>query len=160
MKTRNIEVVMLFAGITAALTLAVRIPIPGSGGYLNAGDMAVIFSGLFLGGKWGAMAGGIGSAAADIIGGFSAFAPVTLIAKGIEAFLAGAFKDKYMYVGVGSGVLSMVAVYFVAEIYLPGLGYSAAVSELPFNLIQAAVGGGGGIAIFKGVALALPKAKK
>ena len=54
----------------------------------------------------------------------------------------------------------MVAVYFVAEIFLPGVGLAAALSELPFNLIQAVVGAIGGFLIYKGVKLALPEGKK
>jgi len=35
--------IILLAGATAALTIVVRVPIPGTGGYLNFGDIAVIF---------------------------------------------------------------------------------------------------------------------
>lgn len=51
--------VILLAGVVAALTMVLRIPIPGTQGYMNLGDMAVVFSGLFLGKKYGAIAGGI-----------------------------------------------------------------------------------------------------
>jgi uncharacterized membrane protein len=40
--------IILLAGATAALTIVVRIPIPGTGGYLNFGDIAVVFFGLFI----------------------------------------------------------------------------------------------------------------
>lgn len=150
---------ILFAGVTAGLTLVVRIPIPGTGGYLNLGDMAVVFSGLYLGGRWGAVAGGVGSAAADVVGGFFIFAPVTLIAKGLEGFIAGTLGRRSLY-WLALAVSVMVAVYFVAEIFLPGMGLAAALSELPFNLIQAVVGAIGGFLIFKGVKLALPEGKK
>lgn len=150
--------IIILAGVTAALTMLVRIPIPGTGGYLNLGDMAVVFCGLFLGGRWGAVAGGIGSAAADLIGGFFVFAPVTLIAKGLEGFIAGALGKKRLYWLALAGA-AMVATYFVAEIFLPGMGWSAAVSELPFNTIQALVGAIGGLAIYKGVSIAFPQVR-
>ena len=54
----------------------------------------------------------------------------------------------------------MVSVYFLAEIFLPGMGLVAALSELPFNLVQAAVGAIGGVAIYKGVTVALPEIEK
>lgn len=149
--------VIILAGVTAALTMLVRIPIPGTGGYLNLGDMAVVFCGLFLGGRWGAIAGGVGSAAADLIGGFFIFAPVTLLAKGLEGFIAGTLGAKRSF-WLGLAVATMVLVYFVAEIFLPGMGWSAAISELPFNIIQASVGAIGGLTIHKGVVLAFPKA--
>lgn len=148
-------IVLLLAGVVAALTLVIRIPIPGSQGYLNLGDMAVVFSGLFLGKKYGAIAGGVGSAAADLIGGFLIFAPVTLVAKGLEGFIAGGLGRKHP-AWVGLAVGTMVATYFLAEVFLPGMGLAAAVSELPFNAVQAAVGAIGGIAVHRGVRLALP----
>ncbi|MGQ0551710.1 MAG: ECF transporter S component [Planctomycetota bacterium] len=149
-------VVLLLAGVVASLTMVIRIPIPGTQGYLNLGDMAVVFSGLFLGKKYGAIAGGAGSAAADMIGGFFIFAPVTLLAKGLEGFIAGSLGRKHGgWVGLAVG--AMVFVYFVAEIFLPGMGLAAAVSELPFNAVQAVVGAVGGIAVHRGVQLAFPQ---
>jgi hypothetical protein len=51
----------------------------------------------------------------------------------------------------------MVSCYFVAEIFLPGMGLSTAISELPFNLIQSAIGAIGGLFIYRSVIAALPK---
>ena len=80
----------LIVGLTVMVmvaTLLVRIPVPG-GGYFNLGDVVIIFSGLFGGWKAGLIAGGIGSALADLIG-FPVFAPITLIIKGLEGLVAG-----------------------------------------------------------------------
>ncbi|EKE01070.1 MAG: hypothetical protein ACD_21C00226G0003 [uncultured bacterium] len=147
---------IILAGATAALTLFVRIPTPSTSGYLNLGDMAVIFCGLFLGGYWGMLAGGIGSAIADLVGGFFVFVPITLIAKGLEALIAGTLGKKHPLWLAFAGIV-MVACYFVAETFLPGMGFSGAISTLPFNLIQSAIGAIGGLFIYKGVIAALPK---
>jgi len=175
--------VILLAGATAALTVVVRVPIPGTGGYLNFGDIAVIFCGLFLGKKFGGLAGGIGSAFADVIGGFFIFAPITLLAKGLEGFIAGYISEKRFTSSLIDTVFSdagrkksreqiridlltiallffasftMVAVYFVSELFLPGVGIAAAVSEVPFNIIQAVSGAVGGYFVFIAVKKALP----
>jgi uncharacterized membrane protein len=158
LKTKPILVIVL-AGITAALTLMIRIPIPGTGGYLNMGDSAVVFCGLFLGGWWGALAGGLGSASADLFGGFFIFAPVTFIAKGFEGLIAGTLGRKNIY-WVILAVLTMVVIYFVAEVFLPGMGLTAAVSELPFNVVQALVGGFAGVLVHRGVKIAFTPAVK
>lgn len=136
--------------VVALITLFVRIPLP-SRGYFNVGDVAVVFAGLVLGSMartrafwWGAAAGGLGSAMADIIGGFGMFAPITLAAKGAEGGLCaiaahhrGAMRWTYLLVGGAA----MVATYFIAETLMPNIGLQGAVSELLPNLIQA----GGGI---------------
>lgn len=147
---------IILAGATAALTLFVRIPIPATGGYFNIGDMAVIFCGLFLGRYWGALAGGIGSAVADLLGGIFIFAPITLIAKGLEAFIAGALGKKNPFWLILAGII-MTACYFVAAVFLPGMGFSAAISTLPFDLGQGIIGVIGGFFIYRSVVAALPK---
>lgn len=137
-------------GLTIAvmiITLFIRIPLP-SKGYFNFGDVAVVFGGLFLGFKGGALAGGIGSALADIIGGFPIFAPLTLIAKGLEGLITGFARNRtglLFYLFPALGVLCMVAVYFIGETLMPQVGIGGAIAELPSNFIQAGGGYAGGI---------------
>ena len=143
--------------VVGLITLFIRIPLP-SRGYFNFGDVAVVFSGLVLGGIvkrnrfwWGATAGGIGSALADILGGFAMFAPITLIAKGAEGGLCAIASGKQKFVRlvfllIGGG--AMVISYFVAEALMPNIGLQGAVSELIPNLIQASGGIAGGLLTF------------
>jgi len=71
---RNLKIAFLaLTTVVVLTTLFIRVPLP-SRGYFNFGDVAVIFSGLVLGALggrhgfvWGAAAGGVGSALADII---------------------------------------------------------------------------------------------
>lgn len=58
----------LFAALSCAATMSIRIPTPGTGGYIHPGDAIVILSGIVLGPVWGFLAGGIGSALADLLG--------------------------------------------------------------------------------------------
>lgn len=157
MRTLSLKtiLVIILAGAVAALTMVVRVPTPATGGYINLGDIAVIFCGLFLGGRLGAIAGGIGSAIADLISGSFIFMPITLIAKGLEAWLAGTLCKKHpLFLSLAAG--TMCGIYFGAEIFLPGMGYAAALSSLPLNIIQGTIGAIGGWLIFKGVIKALP----
>ena len=160
---KNIKIAFIALTVVVALiTLFIRIPLP-SRGYFNFGDVAVVFSGLVLGSLtrkrnfwWGAGAGGIGAALADIIGGFGMFAPITLVAKGAEgglcALASGRQKfSRWLLLLLGGA--SMVACYFIAEAFMPNIGLQGAVSEIIPNLIQA----GGGIA---GGLLALTAYKK
>ena len=127
-----------FTVLVMVSTLLIRVPLPGSG-YFNFGDVAVLFVALYSGSKAGLIAGGIGSALADLIG-FPIFAPITLVAKGLEGGIAGLGKDKAMvwnYLMPILGALAMVVVYFFGTWILPGLGVGAAVAELPANLLQA-----------------------
>ncbi len=92
---KNIKIAALsIVALTCLTTLFIRIPLP-SRGYFNVGDVAVVFGGLVLGFMnpkqgvlWALAACGIGSALADILGGFAVFAPLTFAAKGAEGALA------------------------------------------------------------------------
>jgi len=147
---KNIKIAFLALLVVVALmTLFIRIPLP-SRGYFNFGDVAVVFSGLVLGGLaprrkfwWGGAAGGVGSALADIIGGFGMFAPITLLAKGAEGGLCALAAGRrgaghWVLMALGGG--AMVACYFIAEAVMPNIGLQGAVSELVPNLIQACGG--------------------
>ena len=155
---KNIKIAFIALTVVVALiTLFIRIPLP-SRGYFNFGDVAVVFSGLVLGSLarqkkilWGAGAGGIGSALADIIGGFGMFAPITLIAKGAEGGLCALASGRYKFtrwVFILLGGAAMVACYFIAEAFMPNIGLQGAVSEIIPNLIQAGGGIAGGVLAF------------
>lgn len=132
-------------------TIFIRIPIP-SKGYFNFGDVAVVFAGLLLGRKGGFIAGAVGSAIADIVGGFAIFAPVTFIAKGLEGLFAGLAKNKkgfpfHLFPLVGS--FCMITIYFIGETVMPQITFAGAIAELIPNLIQAIGGYIGGKALYK-----------
>lgn len=155
---RNIKIAFIALTVVVALmTLFIRIPLP-SRGYFNFGDVAVVFSGLVLGSLakkrnfwWGAAAGGLGSALADIVGGFGMFAPITLVAKGAEGGLCALASGKrqfsrWSFLLLGGS--AMVACYFIAEMLMPNIGLQGAVSEIIPNLIQAGGGIAGGLVTF------------
>ncbi len=150
-KTKKIVLSALFAALTCVATMVIRIPTPGTGGYIHPGDAIVILSGVFLGPLYGALAAGIGSALSDLLGGYFIYVPITLVIKGASAFLAGyafgALKNRItrpiFRVAIG-GVINMILVavgYFVCEI--PLYSFAAAAASVPSNLVQ----GIGGLAI-------------
>ena len=87
--TRDIITSAIFAAVVCAATLLIRIPVPATSGYINLGDSMVFISALLFGGKIGGISGGVGSALADILGGYGSWAPFTLIIKGAEGFFVG-----------------------------------------------------------------------
>ena len=88
-RTRMLVMSALLAALGCAATLAVRIPSP-TGGYMNLGDTVVILSAYLLGPAWGAAAGGLGPALADLFSGYAAYVPATLAIKA----LMGMFSPK------------------------------------------------------------------
>lgn len=78
---KNLVMAALFAALSCVATSIIRIPTPGTGGYIHPGDAIVILSGVFLGPVYGLFAGGIGSALSDFIGGYFVYVPITFVIK-------------------------------------------------------------------------------
>ena len=137
----------LFAALSCVATMSIRIPTPGTSGYIHPGDAIVILSGVILGPVWGFLAGGIGSALSDLIGGYFIYVPITFVIKGLVALAAGLLyqkvgknqKSRYIAVILG-GVADIILVaggYFVCEFFIYGAGAAASITA---NIIQG-VGG-------------------
>ena len=131
LQTKDIVLCGILMALTTVMTMIVQIPVIGAHGYVNMGDTVVLFTALYLGKKEGAIVGGLGSALADLISGYGVYAPVTLIAKGLEGFVCGLIADKVSgragrIIGTLVGGTIMVTGYFIGEIFMYGLKTSAA----------------------------------
>jgi uncharacterized membrane protein len=157
----KLAITAVLAATTTVATMLVQIPIPPTRGYLNLGDIMVFTSALLFGRFVGGLAGGIGSAMADIITGYGYFAPYTLIIKGLEGFLAGAIRDgkstRRDVLGWFVGAVAMVAGYFLVESYVLGFGVPAALIEVPSNSVQVLSGAIIAIPLARGLRNRIPK---
>lgn len=152
--TKTTTLIIAQAGVMAALiavtTALVQVPIPATKGYLDFGDIMIFVSALTFGPLIGGFAGGVGSAISDAATGYAYFAPFTLIIKGAEGLIAGLISNRVSkkrdVIGVTFAGVEMVSGYFLAEFF--GLSERwAALGEVPFNILQIAVGGIIGIPI-------------
>ena len=137
----------ILAALTAAITYASYLPFSPTKGYFNIGDSMVFFSALAFGCRAGAICGGVGSAAADVLLGAGIFAPVTLVAKGGEGFLAGVIsrtgRDRKWatVIAIVAGGTFMIITYFLAEWLFLDVGFGKALAEVPINIGQVVLGG-------------------
>jgi len=139
----------IMSALVTVGTLIIRIPNP-MGGYFNLGDVMIFVAALTFNPLIGGIAGGLGSAIADIIG-FPLFAIPTLVIKGLEGLLASlitnkknVFRDILAVVAAGT---EMVIGYFLVELYALQWGLGAALAEVPANIAQVTIGGLVGIPI-------------
>lgn len=132
------------AALSCAATLTVAVPTP-TGGYVNPGDAVVLLGAYVLGGGWGAAAGALGPALADLLGGYGIYAPATLVIKGLMALAAGKLyrraRGKIWAVAVCGAAAEciMVAGYWLYDALLLG-SLAAGAAGVPGNLIQGAFG--------------------
>lgn len=145
----QLSLIPIMTAVVAVGTMVVRIPNP-MGGYFNVGDAMIFACALTFNPLIGGIAGGLGSAIADIIG-FPVFVIPTLIVKGLEGFLASlltnrksVLRDVLALTMAGS---EMVIGYFLVEFYALQWGLGGALAEVPGNIVQVVIGGLVGIPV-------------
>jgi uncharacterized membrane protein len=166
----RIALAALLIPLTTVLTVVARVPIGTTGGYLNLSDVAIVFTGLTFGPWIGMVAGGVGAAWGDVILGAPQFAPLSLLAHGLQGLLIGwiGYRQRrlsIMLLAWLAGAVAMVGCYFLGEglvLYQvqgspASAGWVLAAAEVPWNVVQATVGGILGIALTLLVRKAYPR---
>jgi len=75
-------------------TVIVSVYIQATAGFFNIGEFGVYLAALTGGPIVGAIAGGLGSALADIYLGYTHYAPITLVVKGLEGLVVGLLVER------------------------------------------------------------------
>ena len=155
-RTKKIIFAAMFSALACVTTMIIRIPTMD--GYINLGDGIVLLCGWVLGPAFGFVAAGIGSALADIFGGYALYAPITFIIKGLMA-LAASYLFKALYKvnkkstpsRIISGIaaeLIMIAGYYLFESIIYG-SFITAAKNILFNLAQGTAGLVDGLVLIK-----------
>lgn len=162
MNTKKLVLCGLLTGIVAALTLIV-VPMPISNGYVNLGDAAVFLAANMVGGVWGMLCAGLGSALADLILGYGIYAPATFLIKaaaaGISMLLYKRLKGALRLFALVLGGLAVPAGYFLFEGAFVLKDFAAAAVNVPFNLLQALLGAVLGFAFLKVAERVFPESR-
>jgi len=141
---RRVILTALFAALVAVATMVINVPMVATQGFVNVGDTMVFLAGIFLGPAAGFLAGGIGSALADLLLGYTHWVPWTLMIKGVEGLLVGALahgkfqKERRLGPAV-IGAMLLAAAWMVLGYYFAGglmRGFPAALASLPGNIFQ------------------------
>ena len=154
-KVKTLTMTALMAAVIFVLTFLVRVPIGGSGGYVNIGDAGVYVAASLLGGPAGMIAAAIGSALADLSVGAAMYILPTAIVKGLMGLVCGIIMRRagfapFLAASVTGGAI-MVSGYFAADIVIASLNMaeglngasvnlSLALASFPPNIIQWACG--------------------
>ena len=155
----RIASIAILAAVTTVFTLFVRVPSPARG-YFNLGDVAIAFTAFTFGPISALIAGGLGTALADLIGSYAQWAPISLVVHGLQGLAIGLiarFKPGNLPVAIIAGIAGMAVMvigYGAGGVLLTGIG--PALAEAPGNLVQSAAGVILGIPLSLTVARAYP----
>ncbi|MGX8852700.1 ECF transporter S component [Amedibacillus sp. YH-ame10] len=145
MKNNNIKSIVISAlGMALVFLATYLIKIPnGIQGYFNLGDGFIMLFASIVNPWMAFLIGGIGSALADIAGGYAIYFIPTLFIKGLEgiliAFIFQRIKTNLKYISYAIGALIMVSGYFVCDSFIND-SWALGLSGIPANLLQGGVG--------------------
>lgn len=142
-KTKLIVLNGLMIALVCIATMVIQIPIPMTEGYVNVGDSIIFITSILFGPIPGMVAGGLGSALADILTGYSHWALFTLLIKGFEGYIVGIVvkKNTSLIKNVFAtllGIIIMVSGYLIAGTFLQG-SFIVSLGSVPSNIMQGIV---------------------
>ncbi len=161
---RNIANIAITAVMTALVMLGVLLHIAPTpvGGYIHLGDILIYFTAFAFGPVVGGVAGGLGAALSDILSGYAAFSPISLIVHGLQGYVAGRIahgttSPARLALAILAGAVIVVVGYFVGEGLFYGyiqpadassagmVAFGPAALEIPWNIVQELFGALGAV---------------
>lgn len=137
-KTYTIVMTAMMTCLVLLTTYTFKIPTPFQG-YVHLGDAMIFLSVLAVGRKNGAVAAAFGSAMADLLGGYVAFAPWTFVIKGLMALVMGWCIDYMVKKETKTIKIAGVPLVEIIGMVLAGivmvLGYGVADAVLAGNIM-------------------------
>lgn len=147
-KLHTLILTALFAALTCVATLVIHIPTIA--GYTNLGDGMVLLGAFLLGPLYGGLAGGLGSALADLISGYTWYVPGSFLIKGLVGVFAGLLVRGSLQKHGRATLPALILAAVPAELFMAAgyFGYKAlilgkpagALESVPGNLMQALAG--------------------
>lgn len=140
---RTLSLTGLFMALICVSTLFFKVSIPL--GYAHLGNGFIFLAAVFLGNPQGMIAAGVGSALADLLGGYAEWILPTLIIKCIMGALIagiaakGSVKSPRTFVAVAAGAVEMVAGYTLAGTLLYG-SIATGLAQIPGLVAEGIVG--------------------
>ncbi|MEM0026152.1 MAG: ECF transporter S component [Zestosphaera sp.] len=138
--------VSLYTALVLIATIVLQVYTPATRGYFNLGEVAIYTVAALTSPLIAGVAGGVGSALADLVTGYGIFAPGTLVIKFVEGFIASSLISSFrkrlspsrarvasLIMGVLLGVLiaGLGIVLFTGEVEV----YSVPLSVMGFEVI-------------------------
>lgn len=148
-KTRTMIITSLFIALTLVFTMFVnvRLPLAGNGGLIHLGNIPLFVAIYIFGRKIAAISASIGMALFDLLSGWTAWAPFTLIIVALMGYAAGTVYDYFkqnkilaLILTVATAVIIKVIGYYIAEVVLFG-NLIAPLGSIPGNILQVTMAG-------------------
>lgn len=149
---RTLDMVLSAMGIAlvfvATLLLNIKLPITANGGLVHLGTGMLFTFAILFGPKKGAIAGALGMGLFDLVSGWTLWAPISFVARGLQGYLVGKIawssgaakhRTAFNVMAMAASVPIMLAVYYLGESIL-FKSWIVPLASIPGNLVQNVVG--------------------
>ncbi|WP_428908127.1 ECF transporter S component [Niallia sp. Krafla_26] len=132
----------------ATFFLNIKLPISVNGGLVHLGTAMLFIASILFGPKKGALAGAIGMGLFDLVGGWVIWAPITIVARGLQGYIVGKIawskgrKGSSLALNIAATLIStpvMIAIYYFGEVILYG-NWIVPLTSIPGDLLASAIG--------------------
>lgn len=137
-----ITLTALFTALVYVFTafVNIRLPIAANGGLVHLGNVPLFIGAIIFGKRIGAISGGVGMALFDLLSGWTAWAPFTLVIVGLMGYIVGAMcerREKFTWYAAAIAAACAVKVigYYFAEAIIYQ-SFIVPISSVPGNLVQ------------------------
>lgn len=159
---KKLAIDALAVALVCVATMVIQIPIPL--GYMHLGNCCILLVSFYFGNVTGLLAGGVGSAMADLLSGYPQWILPTLLIKGIMGYAIAKVayrKGEEAHVvgvrtffGTALGIVIMVAGYTAAGCVLYG-SVASGLAQIPGLATEGVIG----LLLFYVIGFAFEKAK-
>lgn len=146
-RTNQLVITAMFIALTFIFTVFVniRLPFGGNGGLIHLGNVPLFLAAILYGKRVGAIAGGVGMALFDLLSGWTAWAPFTLVIVATMGYSMGVIMENkkshfhlWYICAVAVALFIKVIGYYLAELILYG-DPIVPLSSIPGNIIQVSI---------------------
>lgn len=139
-RVRNLTLTSMLAALIFVATSFFKLPVSLTQGYIHLGDGFILLGAALLGAP-AVIAAALGSALADLLGGYTVYILPTFLIKGLVGAVAvwTLVKERPVWLRIAGLIAAeavMVLGYFLAEWLVLGYGWAAAVGAVIPNIMQ------------------------
>ena len=140
---KAIAICAVFTALTCVFTMFLQIPTGSVGGMVHIGNIPLFIAAAFFGKRTGAIVGGVGMALSDLLTGWVAWAPITLVTVSIMGSVYALIVERrpspVRLIFASIAVLAVkIAGYYIGETIMYG-SFIVPLASIPGNVIQIAV---------------------
>lgn len=132
----------------STLLLNIKLPISVNGGLIHLGTAMLFIVTLLFGPKKGAIAGAVGMGIFDLFAGWTLWAPITIVARGLQGYIVGKIawskgrngeNKAANLIAMIVSIPPMIAIYYIGEAII-FRSFIIPLTSIPGDLVQNVVG--------------------